>query len=111
MEKPFDFEKIGKRMPYSTPEDFFPQLEERIRREVFPQSSPRPSRRFVFLRQSLGVVAASAAAVGLFFLFHGRPAATPSADFAAIEQAFSNLSAEDQAYLLDIYREDIFYDE
>lgn len=34
MEKTFDFEKIGNRMPYSVPDDFFTKLEESVMDEV-----------------------------------------------------------------------------
>ena len=31
MEKKFDFNKIGKRMPYSTPDNFFDNLEKEVK--------------------------------------------------------------------------------
>ena len=34
MEKEFDFDKIGKRMPYQTPDGFFDEMEENIWNEV-----------------------------------------------------------------------------
>ena len=34
MEKEFDFDKIGKRMPYQTPEGFFDEMEANIWNEV-----------------------------------------------------------------------------
>ena len=34
MEKTFDFEKIGKRMPYTVPDDFFANIEKTVMEEV-----------------------------------------------------------------------------
>lgn len=34
MEKEFDFDKIGKRMPYQTPDGFFDEMEANIWNEV-----------------------------------------------------------------------------
>ena len=37
----FDFDKVGKRMPYSTPEDFFKDMETNIL-EAVKNDTPKP---------------------------------------------------------------------
>ncbi len=100
MNKEFDFGHIGKRMPYSIPDGFFDQLEEDIRKEV------KPAKSHSLLRTVLAV-AASVALIAISMNF-------PKSDKVSIndvDQAFSQLTADDQDYLLDIYQEDVFINE
>lgn len=100
MNKEFDFAKIGKQMPYTTPDGFFDQLEEDIRKEV------KPAKSHSLLRTVLAV-AASVALIAISMNF-------PKSDKVSIndvDQAFSQLTADDQDYLLDIYQEDVFINE
>ena len=85
MKRDFNFENIGKRMPYSTPEGFFDELEENI----------------------VGAAAAAALLVAVNLNLYKADAAT-SAD---IEEAFSQLSADDQEFMLSVYQDDVFFNE
>lgn len=100
MNKEFDFGHIGKRMPYTIPDGFFDQLEEDIRKEV------KPAKSHSLLRTVLAVAASAALLViGMNF---------PKSDSVSINDvdlAFSRLTTDDQAYLLDIYQEDVFINE
>lgn len=109
MEKDFDFNRIGKRMPYKTPDNFFNELETGIWEKV-RDTSPEPARRKnIRLRLLLGAAAVAAGiSLLLVFLPFIRERHT---DFSEVEQAFANLSEEDQAYMLDVYREDVFINE
>jgi len=152
MEKTFDFEQVGKRMPYTVPDGFFDKFEENVMESLTP--SPSPKERGVYtlkdrikgknyllpspLREGLGVrlLFAVAAAIALFFVvratlpkaasereqidariaFAEREQARPKVksdpvlasadDFASVELAFNNLSAEDQDFLIQVYEED-----
>jgi hypothetical protein len=108
MEKTFDFEKIGKRMPYAVPDDFFTKLEENVMDEVKVQKSETtaiPERNktvIIAIRSFLAV----AAAVALFFVV--QPMLTENNmisadDFASVELAFNNLSSDDQDFLIAVY--------
>lgn len=110
MKGSFDFEKVGKRMSYTVPDDFFAEMEERVWLELErrPEPKARKKRRFVRV-----VVAAltTAAAVALFFVLGKGFYTSRPVDFADVEQAFSKLSTEDQMYMFSVYQDDIFINE
>ena len=108
MEKTFDFEKIGKRMPYTVPDDFFAKLEENVMDEVKGQKTETEAKTkrkkavIIAIRSFLAV----AAAVALFFVV--QPMLTENNmisadDFASVELAFNNLSSDDQDFLIAVY--------
>ena len=113
MEKTFDFEKIGKRMPYSVPNDFFAKLEESVMDEVKVQKSeatalPERNKTVIIAIRSLLAIAA---AVALFFVV--QPTLTKhdtisADDYASVELAFNNLSSDDQDFLVAVYENEEF---
>ena len=115
MKRDFNFENIGKRMPYSTPEGFFDELEENIWREVgkpatatADKQSARKRRKLRALTNAIvGAAAAAALLVAVNLNLYKADAAT-SAD---IEEAFSQLSADDQEFMLSVYQDDVFFNE
>ncbi len=110
MEKEFDFNRIGKRMPYKTPEGFLDEMEANVWKEVqheFPKTHKRKTFR---LRVFAGAMAV-AASIALLFVFHPFSPKEEIDSFSHVEQAFANLSQEDQAYMLAVYQEDIFMNE
>ena len=113
MEKTFDFEKIGKRIPYTVPDDFFAKLEENVMDEVKGQKTETEAKTkrkkavIIAIRSLLAV----AAAVALFFVV--QPMLTPkdtisADDYASVELAFNNLSSEDQDFLIAVYENEEF---
>lgn len=115
MKKDFNFENIGKRMPYSTPEGFFDTLEENIWKEVSKPTTAtahtQPVRKCRNIRPLtkviLGMTGAAALLVAVNLNLYKADAAT-SAD---IEEAFSQLSADDQEFMLSVYQDDVFFNE
>ena len=113
MEKTFDFEKIGKRMPYTVPDDFFTKLEESVMDEVKVQKSeatalPERNKTVIIAIRSLLAIAA---AVALFFVV--QPTLTKNDtisadDYASVELAFNNLSSDDQDFLVAVYENEEF---
>ena len=113
MEKTFDFEKIGKRMPYSVPNDFFAKLEESVMAEVkVPKSEatalPERNKTVIIAIRSLLAIAAT---VALFFVV--QPTLTKNDtisadDYASVELAFNNLSSDDQDFLVAVYENEEF---
>lgn len=99
--KEFDFNNIGKRMPYTTPDGFFNTLEDDIWKEVKPANS------HIIVRSLIAVVASIAVLIAIYTGM-GKPASTSAND---VDQAFSQLTAGDQAYLIDIYQNDVFINE
>ena len=106
----FDFERIGKRMPYTVPDGAFDELERNVWRKVADDGSAGRRRSAGGLRVAVRTAAAVAAAVALFFAvdlyFDGR-----TYDMGDVEQAFDNLSGEDQTYILQVYEDDLFMNE
>ena len=114
----FDFDKVGKRMPYSTPEDFFKDMETNIL-EAVKNDTPKPVRikhkKRPLMRVMWTAMLAVAASVAVLLVLHidfsaphpSHPSQTEQ-ELQAVDQAFAQLSAADQAYLLDVYQEDVF---
>ena len=115
MDKNFDFNQVGKRMPYSTPDDFFAKMQSDIL-DAVQDSTPKnmdykANKRHV--RKMLWPVSLSAAAavvamfvINIHFLAPNTP--TASSDIQDVEQAFAHLSEGDQAFILDVYQDDVF---
>lgn len=113
MEKTFDFNSIEKRMPYTVPDDFFTKLEENVMDEVKVQKSEATA---ILKRNKTVIIAirsllAAAAAVALFFVV--QPMLTKNNmisadDYASVEQAFNNLSSDDQNFLVAVYENEEF---
>ena len=117
----FDFGKVGKRMPYSTPEGFFKDMEANILEQV-KDDKPKPVRIQPKKRPLMKVIWAAAMAVAAsgavllvlnidFAAPHSSLPSQADKEMQAVDQAFAQLSSADQAYLLNVYQEDVFLDE
>lgn len=103
-----DFNKIGKRMPYTVPEGFFDQLGENVMVRAKAEERKRHKRgRLIAITSTIMTMAAAAA---LFFVVTTTTQPADEVEFTDVEQAFNNLSDDDQAYLLAVYQEDVFLD-
>lgn len=106
MKKDFDFDRIGKRLPYTTPNGFLDDIEsnvwETVKQEMLPS---KPKRHFrLWYPLTGGLVAASIALLVVFNLLPNNS----RCDFEDVEKAFANLSSSDQDYLFATYQEDLF---
>ena len=101
----YNFDKIGKKMPYRVPDTFFDELENTIMIEVQKRQNERNILK-IFYRS-----VAVAATIALLMIVGGSGTKNDKTDFAEIAQAFDNLSEADQTYLLEIYQDDIFINE
>lgn len=110
MEKDFDFKQVGKRVPYTVLDNFFEKLEDNVWKEVRQTSASRPKRNLFRLRIMTGIAIAASIAL-LLVLNQATDRSTTADSLAPVEQAFSNLSSEDRAYMLQVYQEDIFINE
>ena len=111
MEQNYDFSKIGKQMPYTVPDGFFDQLEENVMKEVKAQPAKKDKAKTI--RMAIRAALAVAACLALFLIVkknmpQGNNTITDA--FDNVELAFSNLSTEDQDYLLEVYQEEQFMD-
>lgn len=107
MEHKFDFDKIGKRMPYSVPSGTFEEIEQNVTSAL----SRRKKRKNMVHLLRWGAGLAVAASIALLIVV--RPTApVPSSNsddmLTRIDLADANLSEADWEYLLEIYNDDIF---
>ena len=112
MKEKFDFDRVGKRMPYTVPDDFFAEMEANVRQKLEKQPAtgvkkPRPYMRIVMT----ALTTAAAVAALVLVLNRSVHVTHPVVGFAEVEQAFGNLAAEDQTYLVSVYQDDIFMNE
>lgn len=110
METNFDFKQMGKRMPYTTPSGFFDKMEEDVLKEVVPDRENSPKHKILYRSLLAGAVAV-AASIALLFAFQWQSGRKAEVGFQEVEQAFAQLSDEDQNYILDVYQEDLFMDD
>lgn len=106
MKRDFDFDRLGKRLPYTAPDGFLDDMEnnvwETVRQEMLPS---KPQRHFrLWYSLTGGLVAAS---IALLVVFNLLPDNSRS-DFEDVEKAFANLSSSDQDYLFATYQDDLF---
>lgn len=128
----FDFKQVGKRMPYTTPDGFFKDMEKNILEavkddtpqavKIQPQSvKVQPKKRPVFKIIWAAAIAVAASVAVLLVLnidfstadsslasSHSSQPSQAKSDLEQVDQAFAQLSEADQAYLLDVYQEDVF---
>ena len=107
MEQNYDFNNIGKKMPYTVPDGFFDQLEEQVMNEVKAEPAQKKSAKTI--RIAIRTLLAVAACIALFLIVKKTLPQDSDAtidDFTSVELAFNNLSTEDQDYLLEVYQEE-----
>ena len=110
MEQNYDFNKIGKQMPYTVPDGFFDELEENVMKEVKAQPKKKNA---TVIRMVFRTASAIAACLALFLVIRNnlsQNSTVTADDFDNVELAFNNLSTEDQDYLLEVYLEEQFMD-
>ena len=112
MKTDFDFDRIGKRMPYKVPEGSLEELEEKILREVSAGTGTAKAKRNVcYLHLFLKATASIAAVIALVLILHKNVESGKVDEYEEIEIAFNSLSSEDQDYFLSTYEDDVFMNE
>ena len=106
MKRDFNFDHIGKRLPYTAPDGFLDDMEnnvwETVRQEMLPS---KPKRHFrLWYSLTGGLVAARIALVVVCNLLPDDS----RSNFEDVEKAFANLSSNDQDYLFATYQDDLF---
>lgn len=111
MKDNFDFNKAGKRMPYTVPDGFFTEMEDNVRLELNVQPLAKVRHHRTFMRLAITALTTAAATVALILILDKGSHAIHTTGFADVEQAFGKLGAEDQMYLFSVYQDDIFMNE
>lgn len=103
MAKQFDFNQIGKKMPYTVPDGFFDDFEKAVTTATETLTKTTRQRRHTPVRILVHALTATAAVVAILAMTHAlSPTLTPQPTIT-LEQAFANLDVSDQEYLLDTY--------
>lgn len=105
MAQKFDFNDIGKRMPYTKPEKTFGEMEAHVFTILKKDRQAVHKRRILRWGSISGI--ATAACVALLLMIKPLPA-VQNDPLTQIDLAFGNLSEADQEYLVEIYHEDFF---
>lgn len=101
----YNFDKIGKKMPYRVPDTFFDDMKNTIIINARSRQNRHNILRITY--RSIG----AAATLALILIVGSLGISGHETDFTEIAQAFDNLSDADQSYLLEIYQDDIFINE
>lgn len=105
MTKNFNFDNIGKRLPYTMPSDTFNEMEANVFAALKQDKRSRKS--YLIIRW--GAIAGIAAAASVALLLTIAPTMTVQDDLLTqIDLAYANLSETDQDFLIEISQEDIF---
>ena len=113
MEQNYDFNKIGKQMPYTVPDGFFSKLEDSVMEVWSENTSAAKAKRAKVVRMAIRAALAVAACIALFLIVRQtlpKGQDIVADDFDKVELAFNNLDTEDQDYLLEVYQEELFLD-
>ena len=114
MDKQFNFEQVGNRMPYNVPDGFFDKMEKDVMLDVKAETAqPKRRKKARTIKIAIRSAIAVAAAIALFFVVRStlpksKPVLASADDFASVELAFNNLSTADQDFLIAVYEEDEF---
>ena len=95
-----DLENMGKKMPYTVPEGFFDEMEERLMQEVETKKKNRKLRNTA-LWTGFAIAASLALLLVLRQVWHN----TEDESFKQVEMAFNQLSDGDQELMLEYYDE------
>lgn len=122
-------EKLNKRLPYSVPDGFFDVMEANVMAKIKADAEAGTSvgddkadtqmwdKRYRKTIKRTRTISLSflAMAASLLLLFTIFPKSTKTAqqtnDLESIDKAFSQLSTDDQTFLMEVYDDDMFLDD
>lgn len=122
-------EKLNKRLPYSVPDGFFDVMEANVMAKIKADAEAGTSvgddkadtqmwdkrYRKTIKRPCTISLSFLAMAASLLLLFTILPKSTKTAqqtnDMESIDKAFSQLSTDDQTFLMEVYDDDMFLDD
>ena len=115
-------EKLNKRLPYSVPDGFFDVMEANVMAKIKADAEAGTSvgddkadtqmwdKRYRTI--SLSFLAMAASLLLLFTIFsQSTKTAQQTNDMESIDKAFSQLSTDDQTFLMEVYDDDMFLDD
>ncbi len=120
-------EKLNKRLPYSVPDGFFDVMEANVMAKIKADAGINVGRDKADTQMrdkqyrkttthtrtiSLSILAMAASLLLLFTIFsQSTKTAQQTNGMESIDKAFSQLNTDDQAFLMEIYDDDMFLDD
>lgn len=121
-------EKLNKRLPYSVPDGFFDVMEANVMAKIKADAEAGTSvgddkadtqmlnkryRKTIKRTRTISLsILAMAASLLLFTIFsQSTKTAQQANDMESIDKAFSQLSTDDQTFLMEVYDDDMFLDD
>ncbi len=104
MTQSFDFDNIGKRLPYTMPSETFSNVEANVFAVLERDMRTKKTRLLIRWCSFIGIAAACAA----FILIVKPTASVQDNKLKQIDIAYANLSESDKDFLIEIYNEDLF---
>jgi len=98
----------NKQMPYTVPDGFFDEMQQRVWQQVKQEQQPTLH---VAVRKRNNWLLWSAAASVAILLTVGLIHYNKPTDMNDVQEAFAELSQEDQAFMLEAYSDDAFIEE
>lgn len=117
MKKEFDFESVGKRTPFRTPDGFFNDMQTRILEQASEERRRRKQLRWQMIIG--GVLSAAAMIAGIVFFIGAKPDTTSQPlptewvaqnGFDAMDLYLQGLSDEELEHWIEFSENDIFYE-
>lgn len=107
MKEQFDFNNVGKKLPYNVPDGFFDEMTQKLVAKAAQEKQPILRKHHI---RTLLVSLGAAACLALALTFHygesfGNETNEPS---MSSEQAYNRMSQEDQDALMTAYEDDVF---
>ena len=110
MDKKFDFNQVGRKMPYTMPDRFIDDMEEEVMARVKVINVKKRRQKTVALRWVMYAASAAACIILTITTFMPRQLSTEEWNEKEL-CAFDQLPAADQDYILEVYDDDIFLNE
>lgn len=115
MNQDYNFERVGKKMPFTMPDDFFDKVQANVLAEVAKEEKMKQAKHHKAKVVRLFLAVASMAACVCFAVLVGRSvmgtdtkAQHPVASVASVDKAYENLSADEQQELNATYANDVY---
>lgn len=122
MEKEYDFEGVGKKMPYTVPDDFFAKMQAHVLAEVEKEEKAKQRHHSKLVRMYVSVASIAACVclgcfIGYSLMSNSVAGSSMTQDgmrqetisgVASVDKAYDKLSSDEQQELSATYANDVY---
>lgn len=122
MEKEYDFEGVGKKMPYTVPDDFFAKMQAHVLAEVEKEEKAKQRHQSKLVRMYVSVASIAACVclgcfIGYSLMSNSVAGSSMTQDgmrkeaissVASVDKAYDKLSSDEQQELSATYANDVY---